>query len=257
MDNLFVRMPTLARLMALGMLVMFIAPFGMLIAKWAVIVALVDTGNLTLLIILAFGSAATFMVWAKWLGKMLAIAQGEPRVEKSVHRSEWAAIYLMAALSLALSLAFPFISEYLVVPWLADNVSQFFFLGSPAWFAIAPAVDFDNLLIMSVVVLVLIVVFAAFFKPKPSPRPALKPAPRQLPIYLAGLGLDFEARSYRNSFSKVSVASQRNWYLDGWFGEKAVTPIANIMCAAILLIGLAFAVLNIFGLMPSLGVFSL
>jgi ech hydrogenase subunit A len=248
MDNLFVRMPALARLMALGMFVMFIAPFGMLIAKWAVIVALVETGNLTLLVILAFGSAATFMIWAKWLGKMLAIAQEEPSVEKAAHRSELLAIYLMAALTLGLSIAFPFVSEYLVVPWLATSVANFFLISPAEWLNVTAAIGLDNLIIMSLIVLAFIAVFATFFG---------RGKKRQVPIYLAGLGLDFEKRSYRNSFSQVSVASQRNWYMDGWFGETALTPVANVMCVAILILGLAVATFAMFSGVPLEGVFGL
>ena len=77
MDLLFDRMPRLARFMMLGIMCMFIAPFGMLLAKWATLVSFVDTRQVALIIILAFGSAATFMFWAKWLGKLSGIA-GEP-----------------------------------------------------------------------------------------------------------------------------------------------------------------------------------
>ena len=71
MDLLFDRMPRLARFMMLGIMCMFIAPFGMLLAKWATLVSFVDTRQVALIIILAFGSAATFMFWAKWLGQAL------------------------------------------------------------------------------------------------------------------------------------------------------------------------------------------
>ena len=87
MDLLFERMPRLARFMMLGIMCMFVAPFGMLIAKWATLVSFIETGNVALIILLAFGSAATFMFWAKWLGKLSGIA-GEPQnVELSVHKS--------------------------------------------------------------------------------------------------------------------------------------------------------------------------
>jgi ech hydrogenase subunit A len=233
MDNLFTRMPTLARLMALGVLTMFIAPFGMLISKWATIVSFVDTNNITLLIILAFGSAVTFMFWAKWLGKLLAVSQGDKVVETGVHRSEWVALALMAALVVGLSVAFPFISEYVVVPYLVQFASSVL-LTPGLWITDSlAAVSFDNLLIMALIVLVILVAFAAFFG---------RGRKRRVPIYLAGVGLDFENRTYRDSLSKESQASQRNWYLDGWFGERELTPMANIMCIVILVLGLAFSV---------------
>ena len=65
MDALFVRMPRLARLMLVGMMAMFIAPFGMLISKWAALISFVNANQIALILILAFGSAATFMFWAK------------------------------------------------------------------------------------------------------------------------------------------------------------------------------------------------
>ena len=71
MDLLFDRMPRLARFMMLGIMCMFIAPFGMLVAKWATLVSFVGHGpGRASSCLLAFGSAATFMFWAKWLGKL-------------------------------------------------------------------------------------------------------------------------------------------------------------------------------------------
>ena len=92
MDLLFDRMPRLARFMMLGIMCMFIAPFGMLVAKWATLVSFVDTGQVALILLLAFGSAATFMFWAKWLGKLSGIAGQPANVEVTVHKSEWTAI---------------------------------------------------------------------------------------------------------------------------------------------------------------------
>lgn len=231
MDNLFVRMPALARLMALGILVMFIAPFGMLVSKWATIVSLVDTSNITLLVILAFGSALTFMFWAKWLGKLLSVAQEERSLEDKIHRSEWTALVLMALISVGLSIGFPFISEYVVVPYFmqvwVDSIS-----GSFA------AISFDNLLIMGIIVLAMIVAFAAFFG---------RSKKRKVPIYLSGVGLDFEKRTFRNSLSGVTEATQRNWHMDNWFGEKKVTPLANTMCIIVLLLGIGLSALSLVG----------
>jgi ech hydrogenase subunit A len=265
MDNLFIRMPALARLMALGILIMFAAPFGMLISKWATIVSLVETNNLTLLLILAFGSAATFMFWAKWLGKLLGIAQQSQNVEKTVHRSEWTALTLMAVLAVGLCIGFPFISEWVVVPYLLS----FAFMTLPSITSGGVVYDisinletisFDNLLIMATIVLALLGCFAVFLMRAGRAGAGGKGAggegakdgaggkKRTVPVYLAGVGLDFENRTYRNSLSGTSQATQRNWYLDGWFGERVLTPVANITCIMILLFGAVFAVLSLWGI---------
>jgi ech hydrogenase subunit A len=68
-----------------------------------------------------------------------------------------------------------------------------------------------------------------------------------VPVYLGGVGLDFENRTYRDSLSGESQASQRNWYLEGLFGEGALTPVANTMCVVVLLVGGILALLNLGG----------
>ena len=107
MDTLFERMPKLARLMMLGIMIMFIAPFGMLIAKWATLITLIGTRQIALILMLAFGSAATFMFWAKWLGKLAGIASEPDNVEVTVHKSEWLSLALMAVLAVLGSRAHP------------------------------------------------------------------------------------------------------------------------------------------------------
>jgi ech hydrogenase subunit A len=239
MDNLFVRMPTLARFMALGIIVMFIAPFGMLISKWATIVSLVETSNLVLLIILAFGSALTFMFWAKWLGKLLGIAQQGTNLEKNVHVSEWSAISLMTACALGLSVAFPFVSKYVVVPYLMRIGVEALPATSGLWNTSSlVAIDFDSLLIMALIVLTLLLSFVVFFG---------RSKKRKVPIYLGGVGLDFENRTYRDSLSKESTATQRNWYMEGWFGERRLTAIMNTMCITVICFGVVCALLSLGG----------
>ena len=135
MDLLFERMPRLARFMMLGIMGMFIAPFGMLIAKWATLVSFVAMDQVALIVILAFGSAATFMFWAKWMGKLAGIA-GEPQnVEVTVHGSEWFSILLMAALLVAGCVLLPLLSSSLVElrsTALASKTSPPTISGSPA-----------------------------------------------------------------------------------------------------------------------------
>jgi ech hydrogenase subunit A len=250
MDNLFVRMPGLARLMALGILAMFIAPFGMLISKWATIVSLVEANNFTLLIILAFGSAVTFVFWAKWLGKLLGIAGRDKNTEKGVHVSEWSALTLMGALVIGMSIGFPLISRYVVVPYLVRFKADVLPQVSSVWETGAlAAISYDNLLIMAMVALAILMTFLMVFgqlgqrlrgRGKRGKR-------RDVPVYLGGVGLDFENRSYRNSLSGESVATQRNWYMEGWFGERSLTPVMNTMCITILAFGLILALVSLGG----------
>lgn len=220
MDLLFERMPRLARFMMLGIMCMFIAPFGMLIAKWATLVSFVETGNIALIILLAFGSAATFMFWGKWLGKLSGIAAEPKNVEMSVHRSEWVSIALMAVVVIVCCITIPVISWAIVEPYVYSVYGEF-----------AAGIGADNLWIASVaVIFIVIVLFAGLGKSKA----------RKVDVYLAGVGIDNQKRTFQSSLSQEATATSRNWYLESVFGEKRIAPVGTIMCT--FLIVAAFAV---------------
>ena len=85
MEGLITSMPTMATLMLIGMAGMFLAPFGMLISKWAVLKALVDVSPL-LAVLVAFGGAANLFFWVKWMGKLLLAINPPTGEEKDVSR---------------------------------------------------------------------------------------------------------------------------------------------------------------------------
>ena len=184
MDLLFERMPRLARLMMLGIMCMFIAPFGMLVAKWAALVSFVDMDQVALILILAFGSAATFMFWAKWLGKLAGIAGQPKNVELTVHASEWIATMLMAFLLVFACVAIPAISAYLVEPYIVETYG---FLGQ--------AIAIDNLLIASLaVVVVVIALFTGLGATTASARSRTRSRARPWPRPATGIWTTSSAR---------------------------------------------------------------
>ncbi|MDR3137030.1 MAG: hypothetical protein LBU07_06470 [Coriobacteriales bacterium] len=231
MDNLFVRMPLLATLMALGMMAMFIAPFGMLISKWAALVSMITSGHLELLLVLAFGSALTFMFWAKWLGKILAMAQGQSNREKTIHLSERVGLGLMATLLILATVALPLLSSDVVVPYLQQVASTLPLAQSNGpWGTVSTALGFDNLLLMVIVLVALLAVFAARL---PSRR-----QPGNDSVYLSGVGLDSSHRSFSDALGHPRLASQRNWYLKSLFGEKLWERKGNVFVGLILVVGI-------------------
>lgn len=214
MDLLFERMPRLARFMMLGIMVMFIAPFGMLIAKWATLVSFATTNQVLLIILLAFGSAATFMFWAKWLGKLSGIAATQENVELSVHKSEWTALMIMAVLAVLCCVTLPVLSWHVVDPYV---LSVYGIAGQD--------VTTTNLWISAILsALVIVVLFTGLGRRKD----------RQVDIYLSGISVNNAERTFRSSMSEERTASARNWYLEGIFGEKRLTPVGVIICTAVI-----------------------
>lgn len=216
MDELFERMPRLARFMMLGIMTMFIAPFGMLVSKWATLVSFATTGQVVLLVLLAFGSAATFMFWGKWLGKLAGIAAHRENEELTVNKTEWGAILLMAVLVVACCVSMPFISSAFVEPYLAGV------------YGMAPiAIGFDNMAIMAVIVaFIVVVLFGTLGKAKK----------KVVPVYMAGITVDSSKRVFKGALGGEREATSRNWYLEGIFGEKRLDKPATIITAAVLAI---------------------
>ena len=229
MDYLFARLPRMAKLMAIGIACMFIAPFGMLIAKWAALASFVDSGNLLLMLAIAFGSAATFFFWVKWLGKLIAVAQHPVKsVEAGVHKTEWVAIYLMAILSIGLVILIPLVSDTLVMPYLTSV------FGS-----VSAALSQGNLIVMALMALFILIIFAAF------PR---KKNRKMQPVYMSGInrgGVMFE-----NSLSGETEATQRNWYLEDYIDELRIGragEVANtVLFAFVIALLVIFAIGGVF-----------
>ena len=229
MDLLFERMPKLARLMMLGIMCMFIAPFGMLVAKWATLVTFVDTGQVALIVLLAFGSGATFMFWAKWLGKLAGIAGSLENVELTVHRSEWIATGVMAALIVLCCVGMPLLSWGIVEPYVYT-----------VYGTVAGDISDGNLWLAAIMcAFIAIVLFAGL---------GSKGKGRRVDIYLAGATAEKGERRFINSLSGATEATARNWYMEGIFGEKTIRPIGELCCAVIIVVALAAACAGVLAL---------
>ena len=229
MDLMFERMPRLARFMMAGIMIMFVAPFGMLIAKWGTLVSFADTGNVALILILGFGSAATFLFWAKWLGKLSGIAAHPLNVETTVHRSEWIALMVMAVLSMLCCVGLPVLSTFLVEPYIFDVFG-----------VCSQGVSQANLWVAA---LLSAVVFVVLFGGLGSKQV------KQVPVYLAGVSENNANRTFRNSLSGETMATSRNWYMEGVFGEPKITPVGVWATSIIIVVGFCAAIATLCGLL--------
>jgi ech hydrogenase subunit A len=116
MSGLILKMPRVAVMMLIGMAGMFLAPFGMLISKWAVLKAVVDAYP-ALSVFIVFGSAATLFFWVKWMGKLLEVVSPHTRVEQELGLGEAIALYGLSAATFLACLCFPLISSHFIEPY--------------------------------------------------------------------------------------------------------------------------------------------
>ena len=125
MNGLITRMPKVTVMMLIGMAGMFLAPFGMLISKWAAIRAFIDAPyGAIFVVILAFGGALTVFFWAKWMGRLISVTPAAEDAESRVSRMEWLVLSFLAGLMVLATVLFPLISSYLVEPWLLAIYGQ-------------------------------------------------------------------------------------------------------------------------------------
>jgi ech hydrogenase subunit A len=219
MDGLFDKMPRLASFMLIGIAGMFLAPLGMLISKWAALSAFVDSGNIILILIICFGSAATLFYWTKWMGKMTSIVAGEENIEGKVHREEWFTEGVHAILTVLLCIGFPLISKFMLVPYL-----DIAFGATEGGLALTAY----DMIIMCIMIGVIVLMFAFMFG---------KSNKRIVPIYLSGVNKGDNV-TYEGSMQKDMTVSLRNWYMDGYFGETKMNLIGGVATGVIIVVTL-------------------
>ena len=122
------------------------------------------------------------MFWAKWLGKLSGIAAERENVETTVHPSEWIAIVIMAVLVVLCCVLLPFISSYVVEPYV---YSVYATLGQD--------ISSTNLWIASILTaFVVIVLFAGVGRRSKARRPTLPggrgPQQRRAHVHDCALG---------------------------------------------------------------------
>lgn len=216
-DGMFCSMPQLSVCMVIGICGMFLAPFGMLISKWAAMKSFVDAGQPMLLLVLVFGSATTFFYWTKWLGKITAIIPSSVgNAETHVHGVEWLALKTLAGLTILTCIFFPVLSRMVVIPYL-----------EVVYRTTADVISHSNLIIMSVMVILLVVLpLMSFGKGRHKKRVVTN---------LAGENRGDDL-AYRGAMGRTVPVTLRNWYMEEWFGERKMRIIGFSACMACIFI---------------------
>lgn len=216
MDGLFVKMPKIAIFMVIGIAGMFIAPFGMLISKWAAMKAFIDSKNIILIMMIIFGSAATLFFWTKWLGKIIAVMSKQQNIEGKVHNDEWVALGSHAFLTIVVCLIFPLISSTMLEPYLNMIYGQQ-----------ALPISQGNMLIMTfMLALVILLPLSLLVKNKDA---------RIVDIYMAGANTG-DNLTFQGSLGQTREASLKNWYMDKYFGEKKMALIGVLTSATLIVV---------------------
>ncbi|RXE57018.1 NADH dehydrogenase [Methanoculleus taiwanensis] len=215
MEGLIVRMPKMAVMMFIGIAGMFLAPFGMLISKWAAIEGFVQAPyGLAFVAILAYGGAVTVFFWAKWMGKLVTVARYRTVVEDGFRQERWVPLYTLTTLVAATVLLFPLISSTLIEPYV------FSIYGTTARLSQA------NIAIMALMLFLLLILPISFL--------LFRKSAKHLPPYMSGRTTTPDMQ-FLGSMGVAREMTTRNYYLTAYFGEKRLLPVGTALCTGLVL----------------------
>ena len=212
MSGLVLNMPRVGVMMLVGMAGMFLAPFGMLISKWAVLKAVVDAYP-ALSVFIVFGSAATLFFWVKWMGKLLEVMKPRQSTEPALALGQAIALYGLAVATFLACLFFPLISSHFIEPYILAVYGQ--------TTSMAPG----NIIIM-IIMMVMIMLF-------PLSYINYGRGVRVTDAYLGGANVPSSARFLGSGNAEHEVATN-NYYLRGVVSEKWLARY-GVLCSVVLL----------------------
>lgn len=201
MSGLILRMPRVAVMMLIGMAGMFLAPFGMLISKWAVLKAVVDAAPL-LSVFIVFGSSATLFFWVKWMGKLLEVITPAEPEKKEFAPSEGVALYGLATATFLTCLLFPLISSRLVEPYVVDVYGK------------SASLSPGNIIIMTIMMALVMLFPLSFIR--------YGRRVKVVDAYLGGANVN-RSVSFLGSANAVEEVTMHNYYLRGLISETWLT----------------------------------
>ncbi|MDD6340612.1 MAG: proton-conducting transporter membrane subunit [Butyrivibrio sp.] len=225
MHGLIKRYPRLAIVITVGIAGMFLAPFGMLISKWAALKAFVDAHNAILVLLLAFGSATTMFYWTKWLLKILAWSEKTVKQKNMTSSGQWVSLIGHALIMVVLVLVYPLISRTFMQPM----------LNSLYGYKVNQVLQPTDMIIMAFMVIAIFVVpFVAYHISKHSKSITTT-------AYMSGINRD-NGRKFIDSFGEEKTTYLANWYLIDIFGPNKFLKPATLIATAGLIIGMIITI---------------
>ena len=224
MQSLILRLPKLAYILIVGILGMFVAPFGMLISKWAALKAFVDANNTMLILFIAFGSATTMFYWTKWLCKLVSVCKVVQPVKDVTKKNEYFSLFIHAILVIGLCLLFPIMSIFIVEPLLSEMFGY-----------TVTVLSAGNLYIM-IIMLLSVIIFpsvAYLFSEHVHKKYVIS--------YMNGANVG-DNTNFVDAHGKPRELILSNWYMTDIFGEQKLLIPGQILSAVVLLILLCLIV---------------
>ncbi len=221
MQGLISIFPKLAVILMIGIAGMFLAPFGMLISKWAALKAFIDTTSVyvsTLMVLfICFGSATTMFYWTKWMSKILGASPRE-KSRDLTKKNEYISMFFHAFMMLTLILGFPWLSKHVLKP-----------LSNDMFGTATQVISYQNMVIMIVLLVgIFVVPFVNYVLTKGQKA-------KQVITYMGGAnaGDNFNFVSATGDPKEMHIA---NFYMEEIMGEKKLFTPAIMISTFIIIV---------------------
>jgi len=220
MSGLVVRMPRMSIMLEVGMAGMFLAPFGMLISKWAALKAMADNNPL-LVAFVVFGSSAMLFFWVRWIGKLITVTGAQENIEGRIGFTEWVPLYILSFLTAGVCFFFPLVCKVLVEPFLIEMYGRTVLIGH------------DNIAIM-VMMFAMVILFPLSFI-------NYGKRVKVVDAYMSCANVE-TATKYRGAAGAIRNMEMRNYYLEKYFGEKRFFAAGVVISIILILMMLGYSV---------------
>jgi ech hydrogenase subunit A len=172
-----------------------------------------------------FGSSATLFFWVKWMGKMLEVTafapngysrtNVRPADETGISARQWAVLSTLSGLTVALVGFYPLISAVLIEPYVRGI------------YGMVTTISQGNLVIMSIMLGMVALFPVTFF--------VYQRRVRVVDAYLGGGNVDSSVL-FQGAAGEVKSMEMRNYYLGRLFGERRLSLMGTIVCAALIFV---------------------
>jgi len=209
-------------LLGIGMAGMLFAPFIMLVSKWTVMQAIIESGNILIVMIITFGTTVTLFFWAKWLGRLTAHAHHAVGKD-TMGFSEKVSLFTLAGFVLVVSLMYPVVSRAIVVPFIRESMMvDYASTVSPG--------ELSAIVLMLGMLLVVPVLLIPYFK---------RHWAKETSIYLSGVNAGDDL-TYHGAMGQTHAYVLENRNMITLLDERKFLMIGCIICAVIIIGGFFF-----------------
>ncbi len=215
MGGLVMRHPALAVAMLVGIAGMFLAPFGLLISKWAALEALI-TVNPFLPIFVVFGSSATLFFWAKWMGKIIGAEPGARPMPDDTHSLELIVLAVLTALVIVCCAVFPWIAEALIDPYVISMYGR------------TMVIDREMMVVMGIMLLLVALLPLSLLYRGGEQFRRVSP-------YLAGANHEHPYR-FTGSAGKEYPMTMKNYYLAQYLPDGTIRMWGSVLCSILIVV---------------------